>query len=161
MLLISPEKCTGCLLCVAFCSFRQERAVGPSKARISVLKWEDKGVFIPFTCLQCERPVCLEVCPVGAIARNPSTKAVEVNAARCLGCKTCVMACPFGGVSFDSDRGTAVKCDLCQGHPECARICPTGAIQFIRDDAVAEKKRREVLAELPGLLQAAFPGRPD
>lgn len=157
MLLINPDKCTGCGLCEAFCSFRAERAVGPAKSRISVLKWEEKGVFIPFTCLQCERPVCVEVCPVTAITRNPETKALEVNESRCLGCKTCVMACPFGGIAFDRDRGAAVKCDLCQGKPECAKICPTGAIQLVRDDAVAVKKRKLAIAKLPELLKLALP----
>jgi len=157
MLLINPEKCTGCSLCEAFCSFRAERAVGPAKSRISVLKWEDEGVFIPFTCLQCERPVCMEVCPVAAIKRNPTTRAMEIDESRCLGCKTCVMACPFGGVAFDPDRGTAVKCDLCQGQPECAKMCPTGAIQFVRDEVVAPRKRREAIANLPGFLKAAMP----
>jgi len=158
MLLINPDKCTGCSLCEAFCSFRAERAVGPAKSRISVLRWEEAGVFIPFTCLQCERPVCLEVCPVGAIKRNPVTRAIEVDGQRCLGCKTCVMACPFGGVAFDPDRGTAVKCDLCQGRPECAKICPTGAIRYIRDDLVALGKRREAISRLSGYLKAAMPG---
>lgn len=158
MLLINPDKCTGCGLCEAFCSFRAERAVGPAKARITVCRWEEEGVFIPFTCLQCERPVCLEVCPVGAIRRNSATRAMEIDQGRCLGCKTCVMACPFGGVAFDRDRGTAVKCDLCQGAPECAKICPTGAIQYVRDERVALDKRREAVARLSSYLKAAMPG---
>ncbi len=158
MLLINPDKCTGCGICEAFCAFRHEKVIGPTKSRISVLRWEEEGVYIPFTCLQCERPVCLEVCPVGAIKRNPVTGATEVNGSRCLGCKTCVMACPFGGVSFDHDRGTAVKCDLCEGDPECAKMCPKGAIQYVRDDAAAVIKRREAIAKLPAFLKAALPG---
>ncbi len=158
MLLIDPDKCTGCTICEAFCSFKHDRVVGPSKARISVVRWEEAGVFVPFTCLQCERPVCLEICPVGAIKRNPATGAMEVNERRCLGCKTCVMACPFGGVAFDHDRGTAFKCDLCGGQPECAKMCPTGAIQHVRDSMVASTKRREAIGKLPALLKAARPG---
>jgi len=150
------EKCVLCGRCVRVCKelFRAN-AIG------FVGRGKDRRVESPFGklaefCKRCN--TCLEVCPVGAIKRNPVTRAMEVDESRCLGCKTCVMACPFGGVAFDPDRGTAVKCDLCQGRPECAKICPTGAIRYIRDDLVALAKRREAIARLPGYLKAAMPG---
>ncbi|NPV70232.1 MAG: 4Fe-4S dicluster domain-containing protein [Firmicutes bacterium] len=148
----NPEKCTGCQICEAFCSFKKERAVWPARSRISVLKWEKEGVYIPFTCQQCERPLCQEACPVGAIGRCEATGALEVDSRRCLGCKMCVTACPFGGMAYDPDRGQAIKCDLCGGDPECVRMCPFGALTFIREEKYAQVKRREAARKLAGLL---------
>jgi Fe-S-cluster-containing hydrogenase component 2 len=116
-----PEKCTGCQICEIFCSFRKEQAIWPAKSRISVLKWEEKATYVPFTCQQCEEAPCKAVCPTRAIYRHPETGALLVDEQRCLGCRMCVMACPFGAMAFDSDRGRPAKCDLCDGDPECAR----------------------------------------
>ena len=156
-LYIDPSKCTGCMLCEAFCSFKKEGAIWPSKSRITVLKWEEKAAFIPFTCLQCERPLCAEACPVGAISRDSKTGAMVVNEKRCLGCKTCVLACPFGGINFDEEKGYVVKCDLCGGDPECAKQCPKGAISFVHPDRMAPKKKREAAAKITSLLEVVAP----
>ena len=145
---VNPEKCTGCGICELFCSFEKERAVWPAKSRVSVLKWEKQGIYVPFMCQQCERAVCREVCPVQAISRNDDTLAYEVDAKKCLGCKMCVTACPFGGVAFDHERGQAIKCDLCGGDPECARLCPTGAITFAKDEKFILVRRRQGVEKL-------------
>lgn len=151
---LNPEKCTGCQICELFCSFKKERAVWPARARISVIKWEKEGIFIPFVCQQCEKAVCQEVCPAGAIGRHPATGALEIDGGRCLGCKMCVTACPFGGVSFDPDRGQAVKCDLCGGDPECVRMCPTGALTCDREEEYSLARRRQGVEKLAKYLDA-------
>ncbi|MCL4459642.1 MAG: 4Fe-4S dicluster domain-containing protein [Chloroflexi bacterium] len=152
-LAIDPGKCTGCRACEVFCSFIKEKAINPAKARISVLKWEDEGIFIPFTCQQCTRPLCAEACPVQAIARNAQTGAMEINTARCLGCKMCILACPFGGIWWDGDRSLPIKCDLCQGDPECVKWCAPKALSYEKEVKVGLRLRREGVGKLAALLE--------
>jgi Fe-S-cluster-containing hydrogenase component 2 len=148
-LYIDPAKCTGCRICEVFCSFKHEGAVQPSMSRITVVHGSEAGRFIPFTCVQCARPACAEVCPVDAITRDVESGVVAVHAEDCIGCRMCVQACPFGAMAFDRDRGIAYKCDLCGGDPECARMCPTGAIQFLREEVIVARRRKEG----PAMLQ--------
>jgi Fe-S-cluster-containing hydrogenase component 2 len=148
-LYIDPAKCTGCRICEVFCSFKHEGAVQPSMSRITVVHGSEAGRFIPFTCVQCARPACAEVCPVYAITRDVESGVVAVHAEDCIGCRMCVQACPFGAMAFDRDRGIAYKCDLCGGDPECARMCPTGAIQFLREEVIVARRRKEG----PAMLQ--------
>jgi Fe-S-cluster-containing hydrogenase component 2 len=77
----------------------------------------------------------MQVCPVNAIDVDPATGAKIVLDPVCVGCKLCVIACPFGTIFFDASSETAAKCDLCAGDPACARACPTGAIQSVSGDA--------------------------
>ena len=84
----------------------------------------------PYTCFQCEEAWCLQVCPVNAIGVDPDTQAKIVIEDTCVGCKLCVIACPFGTVFLNPTTKKAVKCDLCGGDPACARACPTNAIEF-------------------------------
>jgi Fe-S-cluster-containing hydrogenase component 2 len=152
-LLIDPEKCRGCRVCEAWCSFVHEGVISPAKSRIRVIKWENEGLDIPMTCQQCEEPVCAEVCPVGAISRNEETGAMVVDEEACIGCRMCVLACPFGGCSMDPDKKVMVKCDLCDGDPMCVKMCPHEAITFVRDNRVAVKKKRESAKKLSELLR--------
>lgn len=148
-LYIDPTKCTGCRICEVFCSFKHEGAVQPSMSRITVVNGSEAGRFIPFTCVQCARPACAEVCPVDAIIRDGDSGVVAVHADDCIGCRMCVQACSFGAMAFDRDRGIAYKCDLCGGDPECARMCPTGAIQFLREEVIVARRRKDG----PAMLQ--------
>ena len=75
-----------------------------------------------------------------------------VDQDRCLGCKMCVLACPFGGMAWEGERGRPIKCDLCGGEPECAHMCPTGAIRYVREEREAAARRRAGLGRLPALL---------
>jgi len=76
----------------------------------------------------------MQACPVNAIDVDDQTGAKIVIDAACVGCKLCVIACPFGTIFFDQGNDTAAKCDLCAGDPACAHACPTGAISVARVD---------------------------
>ena len=82
---------------------------------------------IPLLCLQCNESICMMVCHVKALSKDPKTSAIVIDYDVCAGCKMCAMACPFGGISIDQ-KGKPIKCDLCGGEPICAEFCPTGAI---------------------------------
>jgi len=128
---IAPEKCTGCLQCETACSFHGEGAFNPAYSRVKVFSFHEEGRFVPYTCTQCADAWCMLACPVSAIELDAATGAKVVSPLRCVGCKVCTIACPFGTVNYHHASGKVVKCDLCGGEPACAAACPTGAITFI------------------------------
>lgn len=127
-LIIDARKCTGCRSCESYCALKHEGVCNPAKGRVHVVKWEQEGIYVPINCMRCEEPACELACPKQATFRNYETGAMEVDATRCIGCHSCVFACPFGATFVDSLNGRVLKCDLCDGDPTCAKVCPTGAI---------------------------------
>ncbi len=103
-------------------------------------------------CLQCDDAACMKVCPMGAISKS-DTGAMMVNEARCIKCKMCVTACPFGNTAYDAVEMKIIKCDLCGGEPECARFCPSGAITFREAATATLSKKRAYAAKFKDLLQ--------
>ncbi len=142
VLMILPEACTGCRLCELACSAHHYGVFNPSLSRVEVVKRDEASLDVPAVCLQCSKPVCVDACTTGALHRDRRTDAVMVDEDKCIGCRACITACPLGGLSFDGDRGIAVKCDLCNGSPECVRYCPTGALQYVRAEAVGMIRKR-------------------
>ena len=140
---IDADKCTGCLQCELACSFENEGVFNPSKSRIKVFEFDHGRHTVPYTCTQCAEAWCMQACPVDAIVLNLATGAKDVLSDRCVGCKVCTIACPFGTVNYDKDSGKVVKCDLCGGNPACAEACPTEAIVFIDSDSTGYDRMRE------------------
>ncbi len=129
-LILDAEKCTSCLQCEMACSFEHTGSFNPARSRIKVFELEHGKRSIPYTCTQCAEAWCMKACPTSALKRNVETGAVELNESKCVGCKVCTIACPFGTINYNQDNGKVAKCDLCGGDPECAKACPTGAITF-------------------------------
>ena len=127
---IDPAKCTGCKQCELACSWVQVGAFQPSRSLIRVHVFDEQASYAPYACFQCSEAWCMQACPVNAIDVDEQTGAKIVIDEVCVGCKLCVIACPFGTIFYDSAINTATKCDLCAGEPACARSCPTGAIAF-------------------------------
>jgi Fe-S-cluster-containing hydrogenase component 2 len=139
-IVISPEKCTGCRLCELACSYNRVNSFNPKDAAISVLSFDEIGLAVPMTCLQCEDPHCMTVCMVDAISKDPETGLVTVDQDKCIGCKMCVSACPFGNMTYSSRQKAVVKCDLCGGDPECVKVCDAKAIEYKELDGFLQKK---------------------
>lgn len=133
-ILTAPEKCIGCRTCEVACMMSHQSSATPEAftSRIRVVKG---GTFTTAVgCHQCEDAPCANVCPTGAIHRAAGAWLVEQ--ARCIGCKSCMVACPFGAmqVRVVGDRVQALKCDLCmlrEGGPACVEACPTHALRCI------------------------------
>ncbi len=129
-LIVTPARCIGCRSCEVACSFSHSaRPAVPALSRIrAYLFAPDRGV--PVTCLQCEQAACMKVCPTGALQRNPVTLAVDHDPERCIRCRMCTVACPFGNIHVDPAYERIVKCDVCGGEPACVRFCPTRALEW-------------------------------
>jgi Fe-S-cluster-containing dehydrogenase component len=121
-----------------------------------VVKWEQDGIYVPINCRRCEEPACELACPRQATFRNFITGAMEVDAHRCIGCFSCVSACPFGATFVDPRTGHVLKCDLCDGDPTCAKVCPTGAITFEEVSKETYLKLIENAECIPQLVKEAL-----
>jgi len=149
---VHNEKCTGCRLCEQVCAAYHTGQTNTIKSRITVVKWEDEGYYLPITCQQCEEPACAQVCPRDAIARD-GFGAMVIDMEKCIGCKLCVGACPFGAMAFDTGARMVFKCDLCGGEPTCAGFCLAGALAVRPLEASSRNKRREAARYYGELLR--------
>jgi len=96
----------------------------------------------PRSCLHCETPACVTVCPTGASYKRAEDGIVLVDEDKCIGCKLCSWACPYGAREYDYVGGIMKKCTLCVDRiynphlpeqdrlPACVKACPTGARHF-------------------------------
>ena len=155
ILVVDPEKCTGCRICELACSFAKNREFNPAVSRIKVLKVEAEGIACPIVCAHCEQPPCKVVCPVEAIVRDEKTSAILIREDVCIGCRACLIVCPYGAISMDSRKAMMVKCDLCQGDPRCVKLCPTEAIQYVKAEIADMPKKRAMMEKIAdGVLES-------
>ncbi len=162
-LLIDLTKCVGCGKCLAACKeangleWREDQPAQGPNAALASSNWsivemvEEVGPdpepsFVKRQCMHCLEPACASACFVKAL-RKSEAGPVIYDANRCIGCRYCMMACPFGVPAFDWDAvsGRIEKCTFCfertsKGEPSaCAQACPTGATTFgPRGDRIRE-----------------------
>jgi carbon-monoxide dehydrogenase iron sulfur subunit len=139
---VIPERCTGCQSCEMVCSLSHEGSCSSSLSRIRVKKWEEISVFMPTVCQHCEKPPCTEICPTGARKRVPETGAVVTDEKRCVGCKSCIYACPHTALSLHPVTKRTITCDLCNGRPLCTQVCTAGALFYKPEGDLSTEKKR-------------------
>lgn len=138
---IDISRCIDCRACLVSCSV--ENNVPMNHTRIWV---KDSGVqgtfpdlqrtFVPYNCMHCENPPCIEVCVSGATYKDPEHGLVLVDQEACIGCGFCVEACPYDARYLDENRGVVDKCNGCiqrveRGQqPACVATCVGGARLF-------------------------------
>ena len=144
LLVVNPEKCTGCRTCELMCSFEHVGAFNPRLSAVTVMHYEEAMTSVPMMCMQCDEACCLKVCPVGALARDDKGVVVK-NQDKCIVCKMCVSACPLGNMSYTPAGRKVFKCDMCGGDPKCVQFCYSGAIQYV--DATESPGRKKAVAE--------------
>jgi carbon-monoxide dehydrogenase iron sulfur subunit len=148
ILVIDSEKCTGCRKCELVCSVYHTGTSDPKRSRIKVLKWDHIGFYMPVSCQNCDHASCAEVCPSGACRKDEKLGVAVISPTRCIGCKSCILACPFGVPTFDKVEGISVKCDYCGGDPQCVPACKAGALSFIDPDEIGMARRDELSRKL-------------
>lgn len=178
------EKCIGCRTCELACALAHSCAAGATAGSIGaviprVFVIVSPELAAPVQCHHCEDAPCRGVCQMSAISRMDGRTVVDVS--RCVGCKLCLMACPFGAIEFipqapgsrpvypgrTADQKAwsarsfhrANNCDLCvhrvQG-PACVEACPQKAMELV--NPAAEKSRKNEAAALDLLLQIGIGG---
>jgi len=136
-LFIDPARCIGCRACEAGC---RECDTHKGESMIMV-DFVDRGANLatqPTVCMHCQDPVapCAQVCPAQAILITEDGVVLSADPSRCIACRNCVYACPFGVPKFDAEARLMKKCNLCydrtvQGlQPWCAQACPTDALWY-------------------------------
>jgi anaerobic carbon-monoxide dehydrogenase iron sulfur subunit len=153
VLVIDHEKCTGCRQCEMVCSVFHTGSSNPSRSRIKVMKWENIGFYLPMSCQNCEKPFCTEVCPTKACHRDADHQRVVIDKDKCIGCKTCIIACPFGHPFFDIHERVTVKCDYCDGTPQCVVFCSVKAVDYVDADRIQMAKKKEVFTRFTGAMK--------
>jgi len=155
-LLFDSTRCIGCGACSAACKEANALPL-PIEEHPTAYTWtvveRVDGVNVRRLCFHCAQPTCVSVCPVSALRKTPEGPVVY-DAARCIGCRYCIMACPFGVPKYQWDRAIPIvgKCVLCadrvaRGLPTaCAAVCPTGATLFGERNGLVREARRRIAA---------------
>lgn len=163
----NENNCIACRACEGACKQEFNVPVGVRRRRV-IIKEEGKYPavqvrYLSTSCHHCEEPACLKACPAGAIRKEPEFGAVLIDQAKCIGCKRCAAACPFGAPSFDEAKHKMDKCTLCihrlkEGlEPACVISCMgyalwSGRMTDILAQAVPDKAYQLPLQDtLPGL----------
>jgi len=159
-MLNDSTKCTGCRACQTACKDNKKlEADKPNYPKeldaknLTVIKMKkDKGkmTFVKRQCMHCLIPTCVSACPVSALIKQKNG-IVSYDKDKCIGCRYCMYACPYGVPAFEYDKAfpEIKKCDFCEDRTSkgettvCASVCPVGAIAFgSRKEMLAEAKRR-------------------
>ena len=160
-LVIDLNVCVGCQACVTSCKEWNTSGSAGALADVAPYAADPHGTFFnrvqtfevgvypatqtvhfPKSCLHCEDPPCVPVCPTGASYKRQEDGIVLVNYDKCIGCKYCSWACPYGVREFDEKQKVMKKCTLCvdriydlslpevDRQPACVKACPTSARLF-------------------------------
>ena len=131
VMVIDSEKCMDCKACIIACQQRNQVPYGFFRNWVHETDSENSPCgfkFQPGACMHCDDPSCVRACPTGATWKA-ADGTVEIDRSRCIGCGSCIKACPYHARFRHPITGTADKCDYCHGStpgqtPACVAVCP-------------------------------------
>jgi len=134
---IDQRKCIGCHACTVACKAEHDVPIGVYRTWV---KYIEKGefpnsrrYFLVNRCNHCDNAPCVAICPTKALFKRKDG-IVDFDSSRCIGCKSCMQACPYDALYIDPDSHTAAKCNYCAHRtevglePACVVVCPEQAI---------------------------------
>jgi carbon-monoxide dehydrogenase iron sulfur subunit len=152
-IVVNIKKCLACKSCEIACAMVHshsealEEAILKSPKPQGMLTVEAAGEFgLPIQCRHCQDAQCIEICPTGAIYRDSEQAPVVVDEQLCIGCKMCMLICPFGILQINKKGRAIIKCDMCIERieksldPACVEACPTKALSFVLLDQSEKAK---------------------
>lgn len=159
---IDLKKCVGCNACTTIC--KAENGTPPNVTRAKIMRKEVgtypnvRRLSVPVLCMQCEDPPCVKACPTGATVKDAASGVVTINKETCVGCRACMLACPYGARYYrenedgyfgkeltpfekvkyaEQPAGVVDKCDFCLENrvkkglePACVQNCIAKARHF-------------------------------
>ncbi len=134
---IDHSRCIGCHACTVACKSENDVPLGDFRTWVKYTETGEfpqvKRNFAVLRCNQCTDAPCVEICPVIALSKG-SNGIVDIDPKLCIGCKSCMQACPYDAIYLNDSKGTVEKCHFCAHRvevglaPACAIVCPTEAI---------------------------------
>jgi formate dehydrogenase iron-sulfur subunit len=174
--LVDLTRCIGCRGCQIACKEWNERSVKKTRmygnftnppelnsecyTHIRYVEQENNGVpvwsFVKDQCLHCKNPACASACPVGALKKTPEGP-VTYNFSRCIGCRYCMMACPFYIPKYEWEKAVpwVRKCTFCADRikaglvPACVKVCPANTMLYGQYDEVLKEANKRI-TDSPG-----------
>ena len=139
-MVIDTRRCIGCHSCTVACKAEFDVPLGENRSWVEYVEKGDypnvSRSFLPRLCNHCTEPPCVSVCPTNATYKRPQDGTVVIDQGLCIGCKYCILACPYDSRFLNPVSGWADKCDFCihrvsEGlDPSCVNSCVGGARIF-------------------------------
>jgi tetrathionate reductase subunit B len=138
---IDISRCIDCRACLVACSVENNVPMNHTRNWVHDLGVEGEfpelqRAFVPYNCMHCDNPPCIEVCVSGATYKDAESGLVLVDQEACIGCGFCVDACPYNARYLDETRGVVDKCNACAQRlekglqPACVATCLGGSRMF-------------------------------
>lgn len=157
-----PERCMLCLSCVLAC---QMNFLGTSEVnkiprdqepfeRISMTF--ARGTPWVWRCQHCTSAPCVEACVSGSLSYVEGQAGVIHHPETCVGCGSCLLACPYGALKYDGKRERMIKCNLCHEEeiPPCVNVCQSVALVYQEPNLFAQEKKKRFVQEMRRLREA-------
>ena len=156
---VDTRRCIGCFTCAMACKNQYHQPAG--------VKWRDvhplseeiyphrESAHLTLACNHCQKPTCLEVCPVVAYYKRDKDGVVVHEQDKCIGCGNCIRSCPYGSPKYNAALKKAEKCSFCWQRLDagkdsaCVQACPTRALQMVDLSTFDEPDTVQYIAGFP------------